>query len=427
MPISSLNNLFPARGSFLSSIASVAGGTALAQGIAFAAAPVLTRLYTPADFGVFAVFTSIVILTLPLACGRYQVAIPLARTDGQARDLVALSLSLLLVMTIVAAVVLVFAGEALVRTFHAPALLPYLWLVPVSLAGAALLDIGTYAATRQKRFTELFRSKVAQAASMVGIQLLLARVGAGGLMAGDAASRIAAGSLLNWRTFAPAAVRQATLPGMRAAASEHRRFPLLYVWSSLLNVANVQMLPLLISSAFGTAVAGQFSLANRVVFLPLTLIGQAVASPFYQRAAAMYRERPEELPSFVFRTQKMLLLCAVVPTLILIAFGPQLFAFVFGRAWTEAGRYAQIFVSVLLAELVFSPVSQLFNIFNKQHVHLIWSALLCTSTFFAVRLAVPYGATAAVIALTAVNLVAYGIGLLLIAVWMHPLRTGGRP
>jgi hypothetical protein len=45
-PILSLNNLFPAGGSFLSNIASVAGGTALAQAIAFAAAPVLTRLYS---------------------------------------------------------------------------------------------------------------------------------------------------------------------------------------------------------------------------------------------------------------------------------------------------------------------------------------------------------------------------------------------
>jgi O-antigen/teichoic acid export membrane protein len=422
MRIPAFSSLAPARGSFLSNIASIAGGTALAQLVALVASPVLTRLYSPSDFGAFAVFTSMVILSLPLACGRYQVAIPLAQTDDDARQLVALCFGLTLVMTAAVATIVMAFGSELAAAFNASAILRFLWLVPIALAGATMIDVGTYAATRQKRFTELFRSKVTQAVSMIGLQLLLARFGAGGLMAGDAASRVAAGTVLNWRTSIVGALRGARARAIRAVAVEYRRFPLLYVWSSLLNVANVQILPLLMSAAFGTATAGQFSLANRIVFLPLTLVGQAVANPFYERAATAFRTAPETLPAFVARTQKMLFLAALLPTIVLMAAGPWLFGFVFGRAWVEAGHYARIFVTVLLAQLVFSPVSQLFNILGKQHVHLVWSALLCAATFGAVQLVAPWGPRATVYALAAINLVAYGVGLLLIARWLQPLQ-----
>ena len=419
---------WPARGSFLAGVASVGGGTALAHCIALGAAPVLTRLYLPSDFGVLAVINAVIVLSLPLACGRYHAAIPLAESDHEAQDLAALSLMLLAGVTVTAAGALFVTRDAVVRALNAPELLPYLWLVPFALGGAALIEIGTHSATREQRFGEIFRSKLGQAVLMIFVQLLCARTGAAGLVAGDAVSRFGAGSLLTFRaTAVRGRFRSVTWGGIRAAASRYRRFPLLYVWSSLLNVANVQIVPLLMSSAFGSAVAGQFSLANRVVFLPLTLIGQAVAAPFYARAVMTARERPEELLRLVSRTQRALFFSALLPVALVATLGPWLFSVVFGDAWVDAGRFARVFVAVLLVQLVFSPVSQLFNIFDKQHVHLIWSALLCIATFMAVELSVPYGPMAAVIALTCVNVTAYGIGLALIAYWLRFVRAGSTP
>ncbi len=69
------------RGRFARSVALVTTGTALGQGLVLVSAPLLTRLYTPTDFGVLAVYGSIVSLVAVAASLRYELAIALSRHD----------------------------------------------------------------------------------------------------------------------------------------------------------------------------------------------------------------------------------------------------------------------------------------------------------------------------------------------------------
>jgi O-antigen/teichoic acid export membrane protein len=69
------------KGRFARSVAVVTAGSALGQGLVVASAPLLTRLYTPVDFGVLAVYGSIVSLVAVAASLRYELAIALSRHD----------------------------------------------------------------------------------------------------------------------------------------------------------------------------------------------------------------------------------------------------------------------------------------------------------------------------------------------------------
>ncbi len=73
-----LSRILP-KGRFARSVAVVTAGTALGQGLVLASAPLLTRLYTPADFGVLAVYSSIVSLVAVVGALRYELAIALLR------------------------------------------------------------------------------------------------------------------------------------------------------------------------------------------------------------------------------------------------------------------------------------------------------------------------------------------------------------
>lgn len=91
------------RGSFVRNVAVLAGGTAAGQAIVVLASPVLTRLYTPEDFGVLAVYASLLCVLSTVATLRYELAIPLPKRDEDAAALVVLCLVIVLGMSLLVA------------------------------------------------------------------------------------------------------------------------------------------------------------------------------------------------------------------------------------------------------------------------------------------------------------------------------------
>ena len=76
-------------------------GTGLAQAIPIAISPILTRIYTPEEFGVFALYMAIASILTVLVTGRYEMAILLPKKDRDAMSLVALSIALSFFISII--------------------------------------------------------------------------------------------------------------------------------------------------------------------------------------------------------------------------------------------------------------------------------------------------------------------------------------
>src|SRR5690606_17674747 len=117
---------FP-RGSFARNVGVLAGGAALGQGITLLAAPLLSRLYSPDDFGLLAVYASLLGILSVAANLRYELAIPLPEGDEEAAQVLGLSLAVTVVVSLLAALVVWALGERLLGLIGSPALRPYLW------------------------------------------------------------------------------------------------------------------------------------------------------------------------------------------------------------------------------------------------------------------------------------------------------------
>jgi hypothetical protein len=127
------------RGNFARSVVALASGTAVAQLLLALAVPLLARLYTPADYGSVAVYSSTLTVLLVIASLRYELAIPLPEDHATAGSLLVLTFIFLGVTTALVSLLVWVAGDAFVSAVKVPALLPYRWLIPVALLGA-----GTY-------------------------------------------------------------------------------------------------------------------------------------------------------------------------------------------------------------------------------------------------------------------------------------------
>jgi O-antigen/teichoic acid export membrane protein len=363
---------------FARSVAVLAGGTAAGQAIIVLTSPILTRLYTPEDFGVLAVYVSTLSILVVVASLRYELAIPLPGDDEAAANLLILSLTVVLGVGMLSGGAVWLFGDQLLRWTNAPAMESYLWLLPLSLVGAGAYQVLNYWAIRRRAFFHVARTKLYQSVAQVlaQISLGLIKLGPGGLLLGDVAGRAGGSGTLAALAFRRDAevFKRVSVEGIKRVAVRYRRFPLLSSGSSLLNSAGLQLPAILLAAFYGPQVAGWFALGQRVVGVPAVLVGRAVAQVYIGEAARLARESPAELDRLFSTTARRLLFAGIVPIALLVAGGPLLFELVFGENWSEAGSYLRILGAMFLVQFVVVPLSQTLNVLERQDLQLVWDA-----------------------------------------------------
>lgn len=365
--------------SFFKSVVVLASGTAVGQALIILASPVLSRLYAPEEFGAFAVFSALLFSLAQVASLRYEMAILLPAEEDRAAHLLVLSLAAATGVSAVVALAIPLAGDALVGWTNTPGLRPHLWLLPVSLWGLGTFQALNYWSVRRRAFAPLARANVVQNLVRVLAQVGLGWMGWGtiGLLLGDAAGRAAGSGLLAEATRRRdgGALGRIGSAGMLREAARYRRFPLIASGSGLLNQAGVQAPALLLAGLYGPQVAGWYALGQRVINLPLVMVGHSIAHVFSERASRLAQtDSRRSMERLLWKTAMVLALVGSVPFGLLAAFGPWLFARVFGAAWAETGRYAQVLALMSLCEFVVVPLSQTFAILERQTVQLGWDA-----------------------------------------------------
>jgi O-antigen/teichoic acid export membrane protein len=368
-----LRNRLP-NGEFGRSVLTVVLGTGIAQLVVIASSPVLTRLYLPSDYGVWAVATSLLSVLISVTCLRYEYAIPLPASDVEAANVLSLSLVANLAMSLAAGAVLVVAGPAILAIFGATVLAPYVLLISLGQFGGGVVSALASWAIRTKSFGDIAATRLVQAISLVTVQVVLGflRTGGVGLLVGDTVGRISGSSRLArsaWRGHA-ASFRQVSLSGISAAANRYRRFPIFSSWSALLATLGLQAPLLLLVAVYGTTVGGHFALAARICSIPLTLIAGAVGQVFVAEAARLARDDPRQLRPLFRRTTLTLARTAIGPAALLALAAPILAGPVFGANWTETGLFVAILAPSYFVEFVMGATGDALYVVERQDLHL---------------------------------------------------------
>lgn len=408
---------------FVAAVAMVAGGTALSQGLVVLTSPVLTRVYSPEEMGVFAIYTSALAILAAVVCLRYEQAVALAATAEGSANLVALSTAVALVVSGLAGLGL-YLERGAVAAYLGPGAGRLLWLFPLSLSAAGFAQAAAGWATRQRAFASMTRARLAETGLQVCLQIGLGFAGGGvmGLVAGRVLGQGAGASVLaaSRSEAGERPLRSVSLRGMWEAAVRFRRFPLLAAGAGLLNSAGTQIAQLLLGLFYGAQVAGWFALGQRMVGVPMLLVGQAVAQVYAAEVARLARENPAAIRRLFQQSAVRLLLIGAPPILLLGAVGPRLFSLLFGPDWREAGTYTQVLVFMMLAQFVVVPLSYTLDALERQDLQLIWDAgrlLLVLGALLAAHwLAVGPGAAVALYgtAMTVGYVALYGVVLLAI-------------
>lgn len=361
-------------------VAEIAVGTAAGQGILVAVSPVLSRLYHPDDFALLQIFTGVVSVGAVLASLRLELALPLATDHHQARALLRAGL----VSTVSVAVLLFVLGAVSTPLWARGATLTGLaahwWLVPLTVAVIATFQLVSAVLVRMERYRGLAVRSGAQGVGTAAAQVAFGAAGVRplGLLLGMALGRLAGlAGVLRRRTrgagggiWLPATER-VQRADVTAAVRRFRRFPLVSTWSALANNAGQYAPYLVFSLTYGATPTGWLAFTARLLALPVTVLGQAVAQVYLGRGAAATRGSTGELPRLTWFAVRRLTLVGVLPAAALAIVGPWAFGFVYGEVWEQSGLYARLLAVAFLAQFVASPVTHVFNLLERQEVAMV--------------------------------------------------------
>lgn len=349
---------------------------AVGQGLLILSTPILTRLYSPQDFGLFAIFGAFAsIFTIVIAL-RYEIAIPLEHDDRDAAALVSGAILASLGFTLLLCLPILLWGEAFSALAGVPALAPLLWLLPPCLALWGIGNALSFWSVRQGTFRINGLNRImhhgVQAAGQLGFGA--ASLGGAGLIFGYALGYLARSAHF-LATLHPADIRLFRRPGLarlKRVLRRHWRYPVFSSSSTLLQTSVNMLPPVLIALLYGPGMAGWYALAQRIVALPSRLVGEAASEAFLGEIRSV--DHAGMLRLFK-RTAALFAGLGILGLLPLVVAGPWLFAIVFGEAWRETGVIVQLLAPFYLVRFVVTPISQTLNVLERQDLHLAVSAL----------------------------------------------------
>jgi O-antigen/teichoic acid export membrane protein len=383
---------FRIRSRFILDTLSLTAGAAAAQCIGIAVSPVLTRLYSANDFGVFSLFAVIVSTGSAFACLGYEPAILLPRDDSEGASILVGCMAISALVAGVSLVVILLLGSWLANYLKAPGLRSLLWWVPVTFVALGTYQGLSYWVNRRRRFIQLSASRVWQAAATAVSQIGggVATGGAMGLVYGQIIGQLLSSSVLVFSAVRSdlRLLRQgyAGLRALIALMARYRHFPQYSTWGTLMNTASFQLVPILLFALYGPGVAGFYFLGLRVVSIPLSLVGVALGQVLLQRSAAQLSEG-HSISRLVERVVGVLILVSAPLFLLLVPLAPRLFTIVFGQHWLTAGYYIQGLAPLFLLQFITSPVSVVLLALRRQKVLTCLQGLLLVGTLGAFAVA----------------------------------------
>ena len=378
------------RGGFLRQAAAIGFGSVAGQVVVIAGSFILTRIFSPDNFAVLAIYVSVVSLFFEVATGKYELAALLPDSEKEAINLITLSVFISTAVSILLAVLIFVIGDRALDYYELPHLKILLWLIPPGVAISAWQSSAMRWQTRKERFLTIGISK-----GLLGVSTIMFQVCVGTLAASSSAIVLVIGNVIGrfvglsfllrgmamdlWNSRSDISCKQ-----MWFVCKKYWKFPVYLGPSGLVGIATHVLPFVLIGLWFGETTLGYYALTERTLLLPTGLIGDSLGVVFFKRAA-LAKSDGVRSRSLLVKLSAFLLLIAIIPSLIIFFFGSELYGFAFGEQWERSGQLASAFIFLAITKFVVWPTRMLLQAVHSQLLSFIWFVVyfaLTTGSFW---------------------------------------------
>jgi len=385
-------NKFKVKSEFSRNVLTLMTGTTIAQAIPIVISPILTRIYTPEDFGVFALFLAITGVFSVVASGRYELALMLPRKEEDAINIFSLGMIIILLLTSFLFLFIFLFHQYLLDILQNEEIGYWLYFIPIAFFLVGLFNLLSYYNNRQKNYKDIANATIVKSVVLAVVQLTVGffKAGASGLISGQIISTLFA----NLKLFKNIVKDKELLSKvskvkMIAWAKRYKDFPKYQAPHAMLNTFSSYLPVYMFTPFFGLGVVGLYALSTRIVLTPMMILAGASAKVYNQKVTQLYNEKGDAY-GFTVRLLKSLLKKIVLPFLIIIIFAPDIFAFVFGSEWREAGVYTQILAPWLWMVFFTGTIAFIPSLLNMQKKALLIEVMYTVFRVFGIGIGVWY-------------------------------------
>lgn len=357
-------------------------GNVAAQVTALITLPLLTRIYTPEQFGQLALFVSLVTILSQMGTARMEMAIVLSGSEGEADCVAAVARRFLTICCLVVGVAILFIlPMAYIRSGWLSVLL--LVLLPISAWCMGERNIRTYRLNREKHYLPIAKSRFFQAGSNSISALLigLSRLLSVGLIIGFTLSL-----WVEMRVLRGGANPVEGDSQRWQLVKRYKNFPLFSLPMAILNSLSTDILIYFFSFFYTPLLAGLYHNARRVLQFPLRMVSHSFVNVFYRQLTESTNPTRFYLLSFVGN-----LLGAALLLFPIALWGEPLFRWLLGDQWGEAGRFATILTPLVATHFAASNVSTVYDSLQKNQYELVWQVLYFGAIFLLLLGSVRFG------------------------------------
>ncbi len=362
-----INKLKP-KSEFIRNVLTLMTGTTIAQAIPIAISPILTRIYTPEDFGVFAFFVSIVGLFSVISALGYEQSIFLPKHNKYAINIFILSFVIISLITLVLFLTIYILKNNILLG-NSTIIYNWLYFIPFTVFFIGLFNLLSNYNNRIKNYKDIAIATVIKSISLTIIQIFIGlfKNGPSGLILGQIFAQFFANIKL-LRNIIKDKVLLSCISILKVIAvfKRYKNFPKYYMPHSLLNTISASLPIYFFTPLFGSKIVGFYSLALMITLTPIMIIANSISKVYNQRIAEIYNNG---LDTYLFTVNiiKQIIKITIIPFICIVLLIPSIIGIIFGYEWTEVGIYIQLLSPFIFIVFIVSIIAYLPSLYQKQH------------------------------------------------------------
>lgn len=383
-------NSFP----FLKKIITLFSGTVLAQLINILLIPIITRFYLPEEVGVSETFVAFVLTFAVAINGGVELAIMLPKEKQEALQISRLGLTICTGFSLLLGLILLIFQYPLLEMMHLPVLNNWILLLPVSLFLEGCLQNLRILLNRNAEYANLSTGKVVNILVRNGSSIAFAFLG---MRFELLIIAFVAGQFFNLCVYVWGCY---PLRSDFWLGNTRSLFPIAYKYKDFVQFATIstalstfsKRLPFFLLPYFylnSETLLGIYSQADKILMIPYA-VSFAVGDVFYQKATELRDKDPKVLEAFTLKILGYLLLVGFIPYLFLGFADNDVFGWLLGKKYAQAGLFSQYFALQAYLLFAISPITVIIDIKRKLKAFLQFNIGLFVARFLLLYISLHY-------------------------------------
>ena len=362
--------------SLFKNISLIIFGSGLSQFIAILSIPIVTRLYSPESFGTFGIVMAVTSVLATIVSGRFNIAVMLPRQHIRAQAIFDLAILTAWFTSILCMLFLVLSSSF--ANLNA-----VFWLLPFLMLVLGLQQSIETWVSRHKNFKLISFSIILGTLGGVLFKILLGFV----FVKSDIDSSLWGGFGLLFGTLFTSLITAFYLkkgsdlkfipkfvffnPKQKVLLKKYKHMPLYRAPKDAINAISQNLPALCLTLFFGATATGFYIVAERLMKAPVLLLGNALRKVLFQKFTELNHQDISPIHLAIKMTQ-VLIFVAIMPFILISFWGSDLFEFLLGSVWLDAGNYVKWLALWMFFALINIPAMTLIPIYELEDFFFIY-------------------------------------------------------